>query len=107
VRTIKYINSDISEKEEASMKVEVRKPSQEELEKLGVKKWPIWEKEESTFDWYYDSKENCYFLEGEVEVKLPSGESVKIQKGDFASFPKGLSCTWHVKKKVKKHYNFE
>ena len=89
------------------MDVEVRKPTQKELEEMGVKSWPIWEKEESTFDWYYDSKENCYFLEGEVEVKLPSGKCVKIEKGDFASFPQGLSCTWHIKKKVKKHYNFE
>lgn len=88
------------------MKVEVKKPTQEELEELGVKRWPIWEKEESSFDWYYDEKEACYFLEGEVEVELADGEKIKINKGDLVSFPKGLSCQWHIKKQVRKHYNF-
>jgi hypothetical protein len=87
--------------------VEVKKPAKDELETLGVSGWPIWEKEESSFDWYYDEKEVCYFLEGEVEVELPDGKRVKIQKGDLASFPKGLSCKWNIKKKVRKHYNFE
>lgn len=89
------------------MTIEVKKLSQEELEKLGVKNWSIWEKDESSFDWYYDSKEMCYLLEGDVEVEVPSGEKVRIQQGDFAVFPQGLSCRWNVKKKVRKHYNFE
>ncbi len=88
------------------MEVEVRKPTLKELDKLGVEKWPIWEKEESSFDWYYDDKETCYFLEGEVEVELPDGKVVKVEKGDLAVFPKGLSCRWNIKSKVKKHYNF-
>ena len=66
------------------MNVEVRKPTPEELDKWGVKSWPIWEKEESSFDWYYDEKEMCFFLEGEVEVELTTGEKVKIEKGDWA-----------------------
>ncbi len=89
------------------MEVEVRKPTEEELNNLGVRSWPIWEKEESKFDWYYGEKEICYFLEGEVEVELADGEKVQIGKGDLACFPKGLSCKWHIKKKVKKHYSFE
>ncbi|MBP7087717.1 MAG: cupin domain-containing protein [Candidatus Omnitrophica bacterium] len=89
------------------MKIEVRKPTDKELTALGVKTWPIWEKEESDFDWYYDDKEICYFLEGKVEVELADGKVVKIQKGDLAIFAKGLSCKWHIKKKVRKHYNFE
>lgn len=88
------------------MKVKVKKPTEEELKKLGVKDWPIWEKEESSFDWYYDEQETCYFLEGEVEVELSTGEKVKIKKGDLVTFPKGLSCKWHIKKAVRKHYNF-
>ena len=88
------------------MNVEVRKPTPEELDKWGVKSWPIWEKEESSFDWYYDEKEMCFFLEGEVEVELTTGEKVKIEKGDWAVFPQGLKCRWHIKKKVRKHYNF-
>jgi uncharacterized cupin superfamily protein len=89
------------------MKVKVEKPDSTRLEQLQVKRWPIWEKEESRFDWFYDQKEVCYFLEGKVEVELPDGTKVNIGKGDLASFPKGLQCTWHVLKKVKKHYNFE
>lgn len=88
------------------MEIEVRKPTNDELWKLDVENWPIWEKEESSFDWFYDEKEVCYFLEGEVEVELSTGERIKIQKGELASFPKGLRCVWHIKKKVKKHYNF-
>ncbi|MFH1771684.1 MAG: cupin domain-containing protein [Candidatus Omnitrophota bacterium] len=88
------------------MEISVYKPSEDELNGMGVKSWPIWEKEESTFDWHYDQQEECLFLEGEVVVKTADGKTVNIKKGDFASFPKGLSCTWTIKKKVKKHYNF-
>lgn len=88
------------------MRIEVRKASEEELNELSVKTWPIWEKEESSFDWHYDVKEACYFLEGEVEVETSEGEKVKIEKGDLAFFPQGLSCKWQVIRKVRKHYNF-
>ena len=89
------------------MKVEVRKPSQDELNSLGVNSWPIWEKEVSQFDWHYDSKETCYILEGDVEVDIGNGEIVKFGKGDLVVFPEGLSCKWNIKKAVRKHYNFE
>ena len=82
----------------------IRKPSEEEKEES--ESWPIWEKEESSFDWYYDQKEQCLFLEGEAQVETADGEKVTIQKGDFVTFPQGLKCKWHIKKKVKKHYNF-
>ena len=90
-----------------NMEIEVRKSTEEELDKLGVRSWPIWEKEESSFDWYYDDKETCYFLEGEVEVEFGDNKRVKIGKGDLVVFPKGLSCKWHIRKKVKKHYSFD
>ncbi|UCC95869.1 MAG: cupin domain-containing protein [Candidatus Omnitrophota bacterium] len=89
------------------MDVEVKKPTQEELDKMNVRSWPIWEKEESSFDWFYDQSETCYFLEGDVEVQLPDGRRIEVQKGDLVSFPKGLKCRWQIKKKVRKHYNFE
>jgi uncharacterized cupin superfamily protein len=89
------------------MNIEVRKPKEDELEKLAVRNWPIWEKEESRFDWFYDQKEICYFLEGEVEVELSSGEKIRIGKGDLAIFPRGVRCIWNVNKKVRKHYSFE
>ena len=88
------------------MNIKVKKPTKDELDSLGVESWPVWEKETSSFDWHYDQKESCYFLKGEVEVEIESGEKVKIEKGDFATFPKGLSCKWHIKRDVRKHYKF-
>jgi uncharacterized cupin superfamily protein len=88
------------------MKIEIEKPTTEHLERKGVSSWPIWEKEISRFDWHYDSTEECYLLEGDVVVETEDGEQVKFGKGDFVTFPKGLSCIWDVKVPVKKHYNF-
>ncbi len=85
--------------------VKIQKLSKEELEEMGVFSWPVWEKEPSEFDWYYDTQEQCYFLEGDVIVKTSQG-NYHIQAGDFVTFPQGLSCTWVVKEKVRKHYNF-
>lgn len=87
------------------MKIEVRKPTAEELKRLGVEDWPIWTKEVSTFDWYYDDRETCYILEGEVTVRYEGG-SVSFQAGDLVIFPKGLKCTWEIRKAVRKHYSF-
>lgn len=89
------------------MKIKVEKLSDGELKKLGVFTWPIWTKETSRFPWTYDSTEECYLLEGEVSVETKDGDKITFGKGDFVSFPKGLSCTWEVKKPVKKHYNFK
>jgi uncharacterized protein len=89
------------------MEIKVQKFSDEQLKKMGVFNWPIWTKEVSRFDWSYDSVEECLLLEGQVTVETKDGESVSFGKGDFVTFPKGLSCTWDVKKPVKKHYNFK
>ncbi|MBI4431677.1 MAG: cupin domain-containing protein [Candidatus Omnitrophica bacterium] len=86
-------------------RVKIEKPTENKLAELKVKSWPIWTKEASTFDWSYDATETCYFLEGEVTVKTDRGE-VSFGKGDLVTFPKGLSCTWNVKKPVRKHYQF-
>jgi uncharacterized cupin superfamily protein len=90
----------------ADSRIKVEKPSPELLETLKVKTWSIWTKEPSTFDWTYDSKETCYFLEGDVTVKTDQGE-VRFGKGDLVTFQKGLSCTWTVHQSVRKHYLFE
>jgi uncharacterized cupin superfamily protein len=88
-----------------SMIIEVKKLSEAELKKINVFDWPIWTKEASEFDWYYDDKESCYILEGEVEVTA-NDQKVSFKKGDFVIFPKGLSCRWKIIMDVKKHYNF-
>jgi hypothetical protein len=89
------------------MEVKVQRLDQGQLEKMGVFQWPIWEKEVSRFSWAYDSVEECYFLEGQACVETKDGKSVSFGKGDFVTFPKGLSCTWIIKTPVKKHYNFK
>ncbi len=86
-------------------KIEVRKPTESELEELGVKSWPIWECEPSTFDWEYSDKETCYILEGKVTVKSDDQE-VSFGAGDLVIFPKGLKCVWNVEQAVRKHYKF-
>lgn len=82
-------------------------PSEDRLKELGVSSWSIWIKEASKFPWQYDAKEICYLLEGDVIVTPDGGEPVEIKKGDLVTFPKDMSCTWEIRKDVKKHYMFE
>jgi uncharacterized cupin superfamily protein len=81
-------------------------PSDERLDQLGVRGWPIWTKEASTFPWTYDASETCYLLEGEVLVTPEGGEPVRVARGDLVTFPAGMSCTWEVRQPVRKHYTF-
>ncbi|ANE41964.1 MAG: cupin domain-containing protein [Fervidobacterium pennivorans] len=83
-------------------KVRIWKPTDDEIKE--AKSWNTWSKEESTFDWYYDEPEQFYVVEGEVEVELDDGTKVKFGAGDMVRFESGVSCTWHVKKKIFKHY---
>lgn len=87
------------------MKIEVKRLNDDEISHLGIKSWSVWTKEPSEFDWYYDEREQCLFLEGSVTVRT-ADEDVEIGKGDFVTFPKGLKCVWIVKEAVRKHYRF-
>ncbi len=80
--------------------------SPEEIEQRQIKSWPVWEKEESRFDWTYDGDEECYILEGEVDVETTDGV-MHIKPGDFVTFKDGLSCVWDIKKAIRGHYNFK
>jgi len=86
--------------------VKVEKPTSEDLKKLNLDEWGIWEKEISKFDWYYDTNETCYFLEGKVVVTTEDGQKYEVGKGDLVTFPKGLKCVWEVIEPVKKRYKF-
>lgn len=88
------------------MEIKIEKPDKKLLEERKVETWPIWEKEVSIFDWYYDNTEECYILEGRVIVETKDGKKIEIKKGDFVTFPKGLSCKWDIKEPIRKHYNF-
>jgi hypothetical protein len=89
------------------MEIKVQKLTQDELKKRGVLSWPVWEKEVSRFTWHYDSMEECYILSGRAVVETPDGEKASFGKGDFVSFPEGLSCVWDIKEALRKHYNFK
>jgi hypothetical protein len=90
----------------SQIKVE-RKPDEDRLSELGVRRWEIWTKEISEFPWSYDAAETCFFLEGEVVVTPDGGAPVEIGAGDLVTFPRGMSCTWKVISPVRKHYSFE
>jgi len=86
--------------------IHVEKPSEQKLNDLNVRSWPIWEKEVSEFPWQYDEKETCYILDGEVVVTPEKGTPVGFGKGDLVIFDKGLKCSWKINKAVQKHYRF-
>jgi uncharacterized cupin superfamily protein len=83
-----------------------QQPEESHLKALGVLSWPIWTKEASEFPWTYEETETCYFLEGEVEVTPEGGTPVTMRKGDLVTFPAGMSCTWKIRRDVRKHYRF-
>ncbi len=87
------------------MNIKIKKPTKTDLEKSNIYSWPIWEKEISEFDWYYDNTEECYLLAGKVIVTTDH-EKIEFGEGDFVVFPKGLACKWKIIEPVKKHYNF-
>jgi uncharacterized cupin superfamily protein len=82
------------------------RPDDMKLRDMGVESWPIWEKEVSTFPWFYDETETCYVLEGDVKVTPEEGEPVEFGPGDLVTFPKGMGCTWEIKAPIRKHYRF-
>ena len=86
-------------------KVIIRRLTEQKLKDKGVFNWPVWEKEISKFDWFYDSDEECYIIKGEVTVETNEGKFI-LKPGDFVTFKKGLECVWDIKSAIKKHYNF-
>jgi len=70
------------------------RPRKEDLERVGVANWSVWEKEVSEFEWHHDERETCYNLEGRVRVE-PGGGATAIDfgPGDLVTFPEGLDCT--------------
>ncbi|MDD4202789.1 MAG: cupin domain-containing protein [Candidatus Omnitrophica bacterium] len=84
----------------------VERPKPEKIEGMGIPSWPIWEKEVSKFDWYYDTNEICLILDGQATVTGEDCNSVTFGKGDLVTFPQGLSCTWNITSPIRKYYKF-
>lgn len=87
----------------SEIKIE-RRPAPARLDNLGVMRWPIWEKEISTFPWTYEDIEICYFLEGEVLITPTGGTPVQVGAGDLVTFPRGMTCIWDIRQAVRKYY---
>jgi uncharacterized cupin superfamily protein len=69
--------------------------------------WGTWGCGVSKFPWTYDSNESCYLLSGQVTVTPSDGSPpATFGKGDFVTFPAGMSCTWDVTEPVQKHFMF-
>lgn len=84
--------------------ITVRKPNENEIREFET--WPVWEKEESEFDWEYSEKETCYILQGKAKVFDENGAIlVEFGKGDLVVFPLGLRCKWKILENMRKHYN--
>lgn len=88
------------------MKIKIEKPTNDQIESMGIKSWPIWTKEVSEFPWTYDDKETCLILKGRVFVTPDGGEPVEINVGDLVEFPAGMSCVWKITQDIRKHYKF-
>ncbi|MCK5257948.1 MAG: cupin domain-containing protein [Thermoplasmatales archaeon] len=84
--------------------ITIRKPNENEIREFET--WPVWEKEESEFDWEYSDKETCYILQGKAQVFDENGAIlVEFGKGDLVVFPPGLRCKWKILENMRKHYN--
>lgn len=79
-------------------------PSPAKLEVLGVYDWPVWNKEVSEFSWTYKDEERCYIIRGRIIVTPDGGEPQEFKRGDFITFPKGMSCHWKILQAVEKYY---
>ena len=84
----------------------ISQASDEEISKLRCRSWPTWGCGVSKFPWTYGDSETCLLISGKVTVSPTNGTPVTIQKGDIATFPAGMSCTWDVTEAIQKHYNF-
>lgn len=85
----------------------ISQPDAEFLEKKGVFSWGTWGCDVSKFPWTYGENESCYLLAGKVTVTPTDGRKpATFGKGDFVTFPAGMSCTWDVTEAVNKHFMF-
>jgi uncharacterized protein len=87
--------------------VVIRQPDAAFLQSKGVYDWGTWGCGVSKFPWTYDTSESCYLLQGKVTVTPSDGRAATtFGKGDYVTFPAGMSCTWDVTEAVQKHYMF-
>jgi len=85
------------------MQIVVLHLSEEEKKNLGIFSWPIKTIKSSIFAYHHETREECYLLEGELEMTTADGKKTRIGTGDYVVVPKGLTCICNIKKPVRKH----
>lgn len=91
----------------------VEKATPEMIAELNVKSWGVWSTEGSVK--YktgiksplkvYDCNELSYIISGSMEITPEAtGIPVKVNAGDFVTFPGGFACYWFVKETIVKNY---
>mmetsp|Transcript_6168 Transcript_6168/g.12691 ORF Transcript_6168/g.12691 Transcript_6168/m.12691 type:complete len:141 (-) Transcript_6168:48-470(-) len=85
----------------------VHQPDEAFLKEKGVFSWGTWGCDAGSFPWTYGENESCYLLQGQVTVTPTDGrQPATFGKGDFVTFPAGMSCQWDVTEAVHKHFLF-
>ena len=62
----------------------------------------LWDCTAGVFNWYYDSDETVYVLNGSVVVRETGGLEHKLGPGDHILFRAGSHAVWHVDSYVRK-----
>jgi hypothetical protein len=52
----------------------------------------------------FEGDHTVYIVFGAIDVELDDGESVSLRAGDIGSFPKDVTCTWHILEPTKEIY---
>lgn len=81
-------------------------PDETRLTQLGVRRWPVWERDVSTFPWEYFEDETSYIVAGRARVTPEGGATVEIGAGDLVRFESGLICKWQIVEPIRKHCRF-
>lgn len=62
----------------------------------------VWECTPGRFNWHYNKDEVMFMISGQATLINESGEERELRHGDTAFFPKGVSCTWLIRDRVRK-----
>jgi len=89
------------------MQIRVLHLSEEEKKNLDIFSWPIQTIDKSIFAMHHETQEECYLLEGEVEMTTANGNKTCFGAGDYVIIPKGYTCICNIKKPVRKHSRTE
>jgi uncharacterized protein len=64
----------------------------------------IFEGQPSRFRYTFETDETILVIEGQVTIELDEGESVALESGDIASFPRGAQATWNITQPLREFF---